>query len=394
MVVRANARRWGTWAERTVLCLGLPCLALSGCSAPSPHAKPLGQQQARITDGTDDAGHLAVGLLLIGASGGTAKSVCTATLVGQHTILTATHCLEVGETTLFQIGGKLYTVVKMIRRTDWNEATSKYVNDIGLGVLDGDVPNIAPMKLSKSAPTVGTQIALVGFGITSDAAKDAGTKRKANNTIKTVQPGYFTVEKTGNGVGNACKGDSGGPVLALVGGVETVLGVMSAANAPCGVKSYHVRVDVFIGWLETEAAGDIGGAPADAGVSDKGGPNDAAASEAGASDGGVLPDQSGAAGQFGDVCTKASDCASGLLCRPNPIAAGSSFCTQVCDTSAGGTGCPTGSQCSPQGNELLCDPPSSTTNLDGDGCAIFGVTEPPIFALLALVALLLRRRRL
>jgi hypothetical protein len=239
----------------SLLVLGI-CICICSCS---PGPERAGQRGVAITDGVTDTGHAPVGLILIGASGGKAKSICTGTIVGSKTVLTATHCLEVGENTLFQHDKTLYQVVKMIRRTDWDPSSSKYRKDIGLAVLDKVIPNAPMYTLASVAPTKSGAVTLVGFGTTADGVKDAGTKRKASNTIAAVQSDYFTITGTGSGVGNACQGDSGGPVLATVSGKTQILGVISASNAPCGSKSFHVRVDVFRSWLVQQAAGDIGG---------------------------------------------------------------------------------------------------------------------------------------
>lgn len=226
-------------------------MAGAGCHGDEPlHAVP---REFPITDGVVDTGHPNVGLLLIDAQGGVAKSICTATLVGKKTVLTAAHCCKPSVNILFQLGTKVHQVTKVIPHPSW---TSLYKHDIGLAILK-DPLTVGPAEAGTVSPTAGMKITLVGFGRTATNVKDSGKKRKASNTIAGVSSGYFTVTGSGSGVGNTCTGDSGGPVFTLVGGKEKMVGVISSSEQTCGVKSWHVTIKTYLSWLKSKAGGDF-----------------------------------------------------------------------------------------------------------------------------------------
>jgi hypothetical protein len=240
--------------------LGLAVYTLGALAACSPQPAAQGRVQA-IIGGAADTGHPAVGLLLLNATGGTATGICSATLVGQKTVLTAAHCLKdtvVGKTLLKASTGKLYDAASLSPHPSWNKAVSAYLNDIGLVVLTQPVLGISPVKLSSAAPTAGTKVTLVGYGRSVvDDPKTSGTKRLGNKTISTVAAGHFTVDGIQE---NCAEGDSGGASFATVGGSEVQLGVNSASTDTFDT-SYHVRVDAFLPWLKTTSGGDLGERP-------------------------------------------------------------------------------------------------------------------------------------
>jgi uncharacterized protein (TIGR03382 family) len=233
--------------------------ALGALAACSPDIGPRTSVRA-IISGAPDTGHPAVGLLLLNASGGTATGICSATLVGQKTVLTAAHCLTgttVEKTILEAPKGQLHYAASLHPHPSWNKSVSAYLNDIGLVILKQPA-GISPAKLSSAAPTAGTAITIVGYGRSVvDDPKTSGTKRLGNKTIASVSGGYFTV--TGL-QGNCAEGDSGGASFATIGGTEVQVGVNSASTETFDT-SYHVRVDAFMGWLKTTSGGDLGDRP-------------------------------------------------------------------------------------------------------------------------------------
>src|SRR5512135_434460 len=79
-------------------------------------------RQTAVVNGKTDTGHAAVGLLKLGSS------LCTGTLIGSRTVLTAAHCVE-GTSAKFEIAGKSYDVAQMTPHPGYSSAVLN-VNDI------------------------------------------------------------------------------------------------------------------------------------------------------------------------------------------------------------------------------------------------------------------------
>lgn len=217
-----------------------------------------GPQRQAITDGTLDPGHPSVGLLLVPTASGK-MGQCTATLVGERTVLTAAHCLTFHGTYLFQLDRAQHLVQRVVPHPgyDWELPEIPPDHDIGLALLE-TAPAEKPSAVSIDPPRPGSAIVLVGFGVTAEGAGDGGIKRRADNVIEQVQPARFGVVGSGNGVGNLCHGDSGGPAFVVARGQELVAGVTSAAEGGCGTsRSWETRVDAYLDWIQTAAAGDL-----------------------------------------------------------------------------------------------------------------------------------------
>jgi secreted trypsin-like serine protease len=226
-------------------------LAVLGC-APAPPAV----RRAAITNGQDDAAHPAVNLLVFDNPATGKTSACTATLIGKKTVLTAAHCMGYPNTALV-VGGTRYASTKGTPHPKYDAKTSPYLNDIAVVHLDVEPPQTAAALVS-GPPKAGAPVTIVGFGETSQGAKDNGVKRSAKNAIDAVEALYFTFSGATGGEGNACYGDSGGPVLVTAGAQEVVTGVMSYITGDCGPSStMATRVDTFLSWVRGESQGDV-----------------------------------------------------------------------------------------------------------------------------------------
>ena len=249
----ADRRHW-------FLLLAFTALALAACG-PDDGDQNLSHEVASrggtITHGTPYSGHPSVGYLLVPKGG--AMSLCTATLVGKQTVLTAAHCIPPGTPVTFVLGSQHYKAAKTIQHTSWN--TSSLANDIGLVILQSPPANVTPSLVTKTAPNTGLKILLIGYGITTTYGKDSGVKRMAYNYIQKVYSTRFSFSGSGGGVGNTCQGDSGGPAFATVGGREEQVGITSAGADPCGSTSLDTRVDVYYSWLVANSAGDLYAGP-------------------------------------------------------------------------------------------------------------------------------------
>jgi hypothetical protein len=211
----------------------------------------------RLTDAEPDPGHPGIGRYLFRQDG--RSSSCTATLVGARTVLTAAHCVGYPEGEV-ELGEppRRYPVTRDLAHPDWSEGRA-WAHDLGLVFLEA-APPIPPIPVDLRAPASGEGVTLVGFGETALNAGDNGQRRRASNQVATVEELYMVIEGTGGGEGNACRGDSGGPVLSQGGGPEGILGVLSYVpnlGQGCGEATWAVRLDRYELWLTTEAGGDL-----------------------------------------------------------------------------------------------------------------------------------------
>ena len=244
--------------RRLFLATSLAALTLAMACGPDDSPLDLwaeiGSRGDPITHGTPYSGHPSVGFMLIPKGSGTA--LCTATLVGKRTVLTAAHCLPAGQKPAFVLNGyQHYQSTKAIPHPSWNSQTLD--NDIGLLILQKAPTNVTPTVISQTAPHTGLKIMLIGYGITASKGTDSGVKRMAYNYVQKVYATRFSYSGSGGGLGNTCEGDSGGPALSMVGGKEVQVGITSAGTEPCGSVSFDTRVDAYYSWLQTNSAGDL-----------------------------------------------------------------------------------------------------------------------------------------
>jgi hypothetical protein len=234
------------------LVLLLLLLALVGCG---PDAPPVREQRAPIINGQEHDGHPAVGQLVFAYTGGDIQDGdCTATLVGQKTVITAAHCLGFPLTD-FHVGGGIHEADRSIPHPNYDPNTP-YLWDMGLVVLK-TTPSVEAAWLAMDPPQEGMAVTLVGFGVTAKDAGDSGIKRLAQNTISSVEQRYFGITGASGSEGNACYGDSGGPAFVTHGGKEALAGIISFTTGECGANTYCTRVDRTLDWLQQEGGDDL-----------------------------------------------------------------------------------------------------------------------------------------
>ena len=295
---RATRARWPS-LHGLLLAAGVLAAAV-GCAPDAPGALGRG-----IIGGALDTGDPAVVLLVSFPQDRSTLNTCTATVIAPTVLLTAAHCVDPAThpshvfgaylgpdasavATATAIEPHLVLATSVVPHPGY-QVTPPYTADIAVVTLASPVA-ATPVPLLRTAPTalVSQPARIVGYGQTVygtfNAVKHAGTTTLAAiDTGDTVTVGDATVR--------SCIGDSGGPALVMVGGVETLVGVNSYTDTTgCTVPAHYRRVDLYLSFIDPHLpamdGGMADGGTADGGPAD-GGPADARAADAGVADGGA-----------------------------------------------------------------------------------------------------------
>jgi len=240
--------------------------------------------EAPIVNGVLSSESPAVGMLLYSPFGdpNSASMICTGTLVGCHTFLTAAHCvcdsLGVGcqgpnapnpsHFFVFLQNAGVFAVQSIAVPVQFDFP----VADVAVVRLTSDVTGIRPALINNvQAPPPGTPGRIVGFGRTGGRDQAVGIKRAGNVVTVTCTQGISNTSSVcwnflpplgAPGTNsNTCNGDSGGPLFIDFGSGPLLAGVTSGGNlegCSLGDFSYDANVYEYRSWIQSQAGGDLG----------------------------------------------------------------------------------------------------------------------------------------
>jgi Trypsin len=257
--------------------LGLAGVLLSAASCTTaldePKDKRVAAAQQPILNGALDMTHGAV-LYVLGDGG-----ACTGTMIKVDTtkkvgwVLTAAHCIGEGAekpTNVYQGNDvnvlpnqlRRYIVLDAVAHPSYNPNT--LVHDLGMirvyGV-DAQTP-VIPVTNANDGLILGQPVTSVGYGITAPAdvnpASDNSARRTITKPIASLSAAAIGYNQSpAQNPSGICSGDSGGPVLAKIGGTKSVVGVHSYVLNECRDAGFSVRVSSELPWLTARLADPI-----------------------------------------------------------------------------------------------------------------------------------------
>lgn len=223
------------------------CSLLVACGPEDPAL--IASTRAPIVNGEIDTGHPSVGMVRVG------NSLCTGTLVGYRSVLTAAHCIKSGQQHRFVLGSTSYDAKAAIPHGGY-DPNDLGVNDVGVLLLHETPTGVSYSRVYSKAVGYAASVTLVGFGLTGWEKGDAGTKRKGDNRVLWKGAMTYSFYTTWFGWAQVCNGDSGGPAFSDVGGKELVVGVHSWTTG-CDWGGHDMRTDVYMPWLKQVTNGDL-----------------------------------------------------------------------------------------------------------------------------------------
>ncbi|MGJ5130982.1 S1 family peptidase [Bradyrhizobium oligotrophicum] len=227
---------------------------------------------ARVVNGIPTTWYPTVGALLH-RNGNAFGSLCTATLIGCNTVLTAAHCVvrdvDVRNYRMFFQHGGLATIKSISwQKKDYREPSRDGEQaDIAVLQLGEPITGIAPFPINQDyehEPNVPGII--VGFGRTGGSANNFGLKRYGPVKSADCGKGFAKNEMIcwdfSGGGSNTCSGDSGGPLFVSESREQEVIsGVTSGGqNSSCLSSDHSFDTSVFrySAWVKASAGADLG----------------------------------------------------------------------------------------------------------------------------------------
>jgi secreted trypsin-like serine protease len=229
-----------------------------------------GQENAAIVGGVDETATQDPSVIVIIAQvpGATTATLCTASVVSPHVLLTAAHCLlpsEVGTGAQFFV----YTGIDLASATsddlkadkvqevhynaDFNPQDIMGGHDVGVVIMTDPI-GLTPLIMNRDAITDSDDhqpTRLVGYGQTTAADKTgatAGVRREVTTTLDSHDSNFLHV---GEGGMTLCEGDSGGPAFMTLDGTEVIAGITSFGDTGCDSFGTDTRIDKYAdSWVQ------------------------------------------------------------------------------------------------------------------------------------------------
>jgi V8-like Glu-specific endopeptidase len=206
--------------------------------------------------------------------GETTGTLCSGTVVSDTVVLTAAHCVHpalVAAGSVFEVRtgpnilepAAILPVAATYHADGFDPNNLPGGHDVAVVVL-AEATGIAPtpVNFDPAAPSVGATVRQVGYGIDDpDAVTGIGIQREVTTELTDLNELLLLF---GDESKSQCSGDSGGPSLLSIGGVETIIGVSSfgpsiAGFPNCKLGSFDARTDLDAAFIQSFIGAGGGG---------------------------------------------------------------------------------------------------------------------------------------
>lgn len=246
-------------------------ISLGAVACGSGPVEEAGQTDESIIGGSLDAVHTSVGIIefeIVEKDGTKTTELCTGSLIAPNAVLTAGHC--VSPTALGAVSASNWRVyfgaiVSQAKDSDWIPVSQTYADpeydpsqiadqkDLAVLVLSRSV-SLKPMPVNFTAlgkTVIGRAVTTVGYGVTNVAADGSYSgQAKQRNAITTpiteLDTNTLVVGRNGK---TTCGGDSGGPTIMRINGVDTIIAATSWGMTKCNAGGHVARTDTASDFL-------------------------------------------------------------------------------------------------------------------------------------------------
>jgi Trypsin/Bacterial pre-peptidase C-terminal domain len=270
--------------QRLALGLAMVAVLLLAGARPAVASDPSSASgnmiSARIVNGVLSADFPTTGALLTPSNPNVAQVICSGTLIGCQTFLTAGHCVCQSDGTLCQgidapnpsdyvvylQHAGFFSVSSIAVRSDY----SFPVGDVAVLKLGTPVTGIAPTPIDTLGPPTGTEGTIVGFGRTGGVNNDYGIKRSGKVITSPCSGGISDTTSVcwdfTNPIGppgedsNTCNGDSGGSLFVDYGSGPVLAGLTSGGSSGSCLAndaSFDAKVAEYSSWIQAQGGADL-----------------------------------------------------------------------------------------------------------------------------------------